>query len=181
VESRFAAFSAEFEQWLTSLPPTLQLTPRTIYTRKESNQLAALFLLHCVYHISICDLYWAGNPLLLSSMMQHNFPIPSHGKHSMFLDRCRQICFDHAKKVASILDTATQHGTKMLSDTWLCNVAYESTRIIVYRVTCETEVATTSRENTLREISPLINANIKALRLMIPLFAIASSLSPYLD
>lgn len=171
-DTEFAALDAAFDQWLESLPPTLHLNSRTIYIRKESNQLAALLLLHIVYHVSICDLYRVGNPRLLPSLMRHRFPIETSNEHKQFLARCRRTCFEHAKEVATILDTALQHGRATLSDTWLPTVAYESIRIMLYQITPENNRNEVSKD-MLGEVLPLFRANMKALRLMIPLFATA--------
>lgn len=173
-DTDFAALDTAFTQWYDALPPRLQLTTSNMYIRKESNQLGALFLLHCAYHLSICDLYRIGDPRLLPSLFRHNFSIDLLPAQQAFLQHCRQTCFEHAKKVASILSEAVAYGAKMLADHWLCTAAYETLRILLYYVMKDknSEKAEGSK-NTLAEVLPLMRTNMKALRLMRPLFATA--------
>ncbi|TVY89536.1 putative transcriptional regulatory protein [Lachnellula willkommii] len=172
-DHEFATHYAALIEWFESLPSTLHLNSRTIYIRKESNQLAALLLLHCAYHVTICDLYRVGNPQLLPSLMRHRFPKESSTEHQQFLSRCRKTCFDHAKEVARILEVAVQHGPKMLSDTWLPTVAYESIRIMLCQITDETDKGIDKYQCLVQEVLPLIKANMRALELMLPLFSTA--------
>ena len=104
--------------------------------------------------------------------MRHRFPAESSTQHEQFLARCRKTCFEHAKEVATILDRAIQHGRATLSDTWLPTVAYESTRIMLYQITLENKGIEVSQD-VLGDVLPHFKANMKALRLMIPLFAAA--------
>ncbi|KAH6670556.1 fungal-specific transcription factor domain-containing protein, partial [Halenospora varia] len=168
----FLAFDLEFKEWLDSLPSTLHLNSKTLYIRKESNQLAALFLLHCVYHVTICDLYRVGNLHLLPSLMRHRFPKEPSIQHQQFFARCREKCFAHAKEVANIFDLAVQHGRKVLSDTWFPTIAHESLKIMVCHIKTGYEEFNPEHD-TLQGILPLLRANLKALGLMIPLFATA--------
>ncbi|KAF8859683.1 hypothetical protein BDZ45DRAFT_742014 [Acephala macrosclerotiorum] len=60
----FRQLEASFTEWNDHLPPTDRLTSSSIYTRKDSGQLGALFLMHFAYHISLCDLYQLSMPML---------------------------------------------------------------------------------------------------------------------
>ena len=61
----------------------------------------------------------------------------------------------------------------MLADTWMCTIAYDSTRVMLYYLT---QILDSRQEQTkllLRDTIPLLHSNVKALRLMIPMFATA--------
>lgn len=49
-----------------------------------------------------------------------------------FLDNCRRACFDNAREVSNILSEALRHGIKVLADTWLCIIAHDSTKVMLY-------------------------------------------------
>lgn len=131
-DAEFLALDMAFREWRDNLPPLQNLTTTNIYIRKGSNQLGAFFLLHCAYHLSVCDLYRIGDSRLLPRLFQFHFSIDSLPEHQAFLKHCRDTCFRHAKMVASILAQATAHGTKLLADSWLCTAAYETIRIMTF-------------------------------------------------
>ena len=77
--------------------------------------------------------------------------------------------------MASILAQAADHGTRILADSWLCTAAYETIRIMIFYITKDTsaDMALDISTDTLSEVLPLINSNMKVLQLMKPLFATA--------
>ena len=147
----------------------------SMYTRKDSGELGGLFLLHCVYYMSLCDLYRISMPMLLPGVFKKLSPIDSSSDQRSFRDEFQRKCFEHAKSVARILAKAVEHGTRFLSDTWLCTCAYESIRtMLYYSVHCVGLRSNTSNERQLvLEIVPLFRINMEALKLMIPLYATA--------
>ncbi|KAJ5103173.1 hypothetical protein N7532_003702 [Penicillium argentinense] len=126
--SEFLQLSAEFDTWRRSLPQSLMWSPGAIYARKESAQLGALTLLWCTFHQTLVDLYRIGMPTLFRIQKDIQFP-PDQQE---FLDHCRRACFDNAREVSSILSEALRHGTKVLADTWLCIIAHDSTKVMLY-------------------------------------------------
>lgn len=169
----FASLDTSFEEWFNSLPPTLHLTTASIYTRKDSNQLGALFLLHCAYHVSLCDLYRISMPMLLPGLLRTRSSVELTPNQQSFRVVYQRKCFEHAKSVAGILAKAIEHGSRLLADTWLCTCAFESIRtMLYYSVQGAGQDPDASRE-LMSESIPLFRTNMKAIRLMIPLFATA--------
>lgn len=170
----FDTLDTAFKDWFNGLSPTQHLTNKTIYIRKDSNQLGALFLLHVAYHLSICDLHRIGDPRLMPSLFRLHFSIDSLPAQRPFLRHCRKTCFEHAKRVATILAQAARHGTRMLADSWLCTAAYETIRIMLFYITRDNNghiaINLNTEAETLKEVCSMINSNLTVLYLMKPLF-----------
>jgi hypothetical protein len=67
-------------------------------------------------------------PNLFHIRRHHKFP-PAQQE---FLDNCRRACFDNARELSKIIAEASRHGVKALSDTWLCIIAHDSTKVMLY-------------------------------------------------
>jgi hypothetical protein len=172
-DAEFSSLDESCEDWLNSLPPSLRLTTASIYTRKDSSQLGALFVLHCAYHITLCDLYRISMPVLLPGLLRTRLSVESTPNQQTFRALYQRKCFEHSKDAARILMKAVGHGARFLADTWLCTCAFESTRtMLYYRVQGVDRNQSNSRELVL-ELIPLFQANMRAMRLMIPLFTTA--------
>lgn len=172
-DAEFSSLDASCEDWLHSLPPALRLTTASIYTRKDSSQLGALFLLHCAYHITLCDLYRISMPVLLPGILRTRLSVELTSDQQTFRALYQRKCFEHSKDAAGILMKAVSHGAKYLADTWLCTCAFESTRTMLYYSVQGVDRDQGNNRELVLETIPLFQANMKAMRLMIPLFATA--------
>lgn len=169
-DSEFAALDGELRRWYENLPTTLEFTQSTIYTRKGTSQLGALCVFHCAYHQTMCDLYRIGTPSLYRLRSAFTFP----PEQAEFQQRLQWALFKSARTLAAIIAQAERHGPRMLSDTWLPTIAYDSNRIMLYylaEVTRTTDanspIATgiTRKELVLGTI-PYLQSNVKALKQM---------------
>lgn len=170
--SEFAMLDADCRAWYESLPASLQFTPNAIYIRKDSAQLGALCVLHCAHYQTICDLYRLGAPALYKLRAAFDFPPEQQG----FLRHLQQVLFDAARTLASIVGETGHHGTRMLADSWLPTITYDSCRIMVYHLTQILDPHTEETKKLMIETLPLLQSNIKALKLMGSLNAISNSL-----
>ncbi|KAJ5717594.1 hypothetical protein N7488_003240 [Penicillium malachiteum] len=171
-DSEFAILDKDCRAWYESLPASLQFTPNAIYIRKDSSQLGALCVLHCAHYQTICDLYRLGAPALYKLRAAFDFPPEQRG----FLRHLQEVLFDAARALATIIGETAHHGARMLADSWLPTITYDSCRIMVYHLTQildpraeETKILTT-------QTLPLLKSNIDALKLMGSLSVIANSL-----
>lgn len=171
-DSEFAMLDAACRAWYESLPASLQFTPNAIYIRKDSEQLGALCVLHCAHYQTICDLYRLGAPALYQLRAPFDFPPEQTG----FLRRLQQVLFDAGKTIATVIRETAHHGSRMLADSWLPTITYDSCRIMVYHLTQILNPHTDEAKNTMMETLPLLQSNIKVLKLMGSLNAIANSL-----
>ncbi|CAI7658778.1 unnamed protein product [Penicillium glandicola] len=171
--SEFALLDLDCRAWYDSLPASLQFTPDAMYIRKDTSQLGALCLLHCMHYQTICDLYRLGAPALYKLRAAFDFP-PEQGD---FLRHLQQVLFDAAQALATIIGQAARHGAQMLADSWLPTIAYDSCRIMVYHLTQILDPRSENAKALVLVAIPLLRSNINALKLMGSLNAIASSLS----
>lgn len=171
-DSEFMTLDADCRAWYESLPASLQFTPNAIYIRKDSSQLGALCVLHCAHYQTICDLYRLGAPALYKLRAAFDFP----PEQQDFLRHLQQVLFDAARTLATIIGETVHHGTRMLADSWLPTITYDSCRIMVYHLTQILDPRTDETKNLMLETLPLLKSNIKALRSMESLNAIAHSL-----
>lgn len=147
----------------------MYFSPSAIYTRKESMELGALALVWCTYHQTLCDLYRVAMPILFKIRTPIEFPPEQEG----FLRHCQQTCFESAKNVAIVISGAMRHSINMLADTWMCTIAYDSTRVMLYYLTQILDAREEQTRLLLKETVPFLRSNVKALKLMIPMFATA--------
>lgn len=170
--SEFAILDTDCRAWYESLPASLQFTPNAIYIRKDSSQLGALCVLHCAHYQTICDLYRLGAPALYKLRAAFDF-LP---EQQVFLRRLQQVLFDAARTLATIIGETARHGTRMLADSWLPTITYDSCRIMVYHLTQILDPSLDETKSIMMETLPLLQSNINALGAMGNLNAIANSL-----
>lgn len=170
--SEFAMLDADCRAWYESLPASLQFTPNAIYIRKDSSQLGALCVLHCAHYQTICDLYRLGAPALYKLRAAFDFPPEQQG----FLRHLQQVLFDAARSLATIIGETADHGTRMLADSWLPTITYDSCRIMVYHLTQILDPRAEETKIAMMETLPLLRSNIRCLKSMAFLSGIASSL-----
>lgn len=171
-ESEFAHLDADCRAWYESLPASLQFTPDAIYIRKDTSQLGALCVLHCAHYQTICDLYRLGAPALYKLRAAFDFPPEQHE----FLKHLQQVLFDAARALATIIGQTAHHGPRMLADSWLPTITYDSCRIIVYHLTQILDPREESTKSLILTTIPLLRSNIAALKSMGSLNAIANTL-----
>lgn len=174
-ESEFAILDRDCRTWYESLPASLQFTPNAIYIRKDSSQLGALCVLHCAHYQTICDLYRLGAPALYKLRAAFDFP----PEQRAFLRHLQEVLFDAARALATIIGETAHHGTKMLADSWLPTITYDSCRIMVYHLTQILDPRAEETKIITADTLPLLKSNIDALKLMGSLSVIANSLVCY--
>lgn len=170
-DSPYTTLSAHIEHWRTTLPSSLRFTASAIYTCKESNQLGALTLFWCTYHQTLVDLNRIGLPRLFKIRKPIQFP----QIHQSIRDHCQDACFEHARNVAITIAEALKHGAKMLSDTWMCIIAHDSTKVMLYYLTELVDVGIEDGQMLFKETVALVRKNLSALKAMVPMFATAEN------
>ncbi|KAJ5475936.1 hypothetical protein N7475_001665, partial [Penicillium sp. IBT 31633x] len=168
-DSEFQQLSSEFESWRGHLPQSLKWHSGAIWARKESSQLGALTLLWCTYHQTLVDLYRIGMPILFR--IRRHVEFPSDKKE--FLDECCRVCFDSAREVSKTIAEASKHGIKALADTWLCIIAHDSIKVMLYYLRHMTDSSVSLSANESDETVMLVKSNLEALMQMRPLVATA--------
>lgn len=168
-DSEFQQLKFEFTSWKRYLPQNLRWYSSAIWARKESSQLGALTLLWCTYHQTLVDLYRIGMPTLFGIRRYVEFP----SEQQEFLDDCRRVCFDSARKVSKIIAEASRHGIKALADTWLCIIAHDSTKVMLYYLNHITDSAIALSTSEADETKLLAKKNLDALMQMRPIVATA--------
>ncbi|KAJ6065543.1 hypothetical protein N7444_001196 [Penicillium canescens] len=168
-DSEFLQLVTEFANWRRDLSQSLKWNSGAIYARKESSQLGALTLLWCTYHQTLCDLYRIGMPNLFHIRRHHKFPTAQQE----FLDNCRRACFDNARELSKIIAEASRHGVKALSDTWLCIIAHDSTKVMLYFIKQNTRSPNALSVFEVEETTTLVKKNMEALMQMRSLVATA--------
>ncbi|KAE8443607.1 hypothetical protein EG329_001540 [Mollisiaceae sp. DMI_Dod_QoI] len=172
-DPEFSQLETMFREWYELLPSTHRLTPTSIYTRKDSGQLGALFLMHFTYHISLCDLYRLSMPMLLPGLLKKWANVNLTPDQQSFRIEYQRKCFERAKSVAEIFSRCIEHGPRTLTDTWLPTCAFESLRTMLYYSVEGMGHTSESGRQFLYEVTPLCRANMRSLKMMIPLFATA--------
>lgn len=171
-QSEFAMLDADCRTWYESLPPSLHFTRNAMYIRKDSSQLGALCVLHCAHYQTICDLYRLGAPALYKLRAAFEFPPEQRD----FLKQLQQVLFDAARSLASIIGETASHGSRMLADSWLPTITYDSSRIMVYHLTQILDPRADETRRITIETIPLLRSNISSLKLMGSLSMISNSL-----
>lgn len=172
-ESEFAQLDGESRAWYNALPESLQFTPTAMYIRKETSQLGALFLLHYMYHQTMCDLYRISAPRLYKLRHFFNFPSQQAG----FLTHLQTELFVHARSLASVTAEAARHGAHALADSWIPTISYDGCRVMLFYLTQILDPFAEQTKALLSEIKPLVQANIKALRYMQSMYSVAELLA----
>ncbi|KAJ5708823.1 hypothetical protein N7493_010157 [Penicillium malachiteum] len=159
-DSEFSLLCSEFNSWRRALPPNLLWNPSAIYARKESSQLGALTLLWCTFYQTLVDLYRIGMPVLFRIQKQFTFP----PEQKLFLEQCQKVCFENARKASTILSEALRHGLKNLADTWLCIIAHDGTKVILYYLKLQEAASSSSMSQRERgELIALVQSNLQVL------------------
>jgi hypothetical protein len=96
---------------------------------------------------------------------------PSEQQH--FLDDCRRVCFNSAREVSRIIVEASRHGIKALADTWLCIIAHDSTKVMLYYLKQIKDPSVALSASEAEETTVLVNKNLEALMQMRCLVATA--------
>lgn len=171
-DSEFAQLDRELQSWYESLPSTLEFSAETIYMRKESSQLGALCVFHCAYHQTMCDFYRIGTPDLYKLRSPFRFPpaMSNFQRHLQFA------LFKEARTLAAIIAEAERHGPRMLGDTWLPTIAYDSNRIMLFYLTQVTDTMGMSKRDLVLSTIPYLQSNLKALKTMRTTHAVADGL-----
>lgn len=172
-DSEFAQFDAESKAWYDSLPESLQFTPSSVYIRRETTQLGALCGLHWMYHQNMCDLYRIGAPTLFKLRNAFSFP----PEQANFLHHLQDELFGHARKVAIIAAEALRNGAHAMADSWATTVIYECTRVMLYYLTQLIDPMAESSQVLMAETIPLIRNNVKCLKMMQSMYAVAELLA----
>ncbi|KAM0810856.1 hypothetical protein AB5N19_11209 [Seiridium cardinale] len=170
--SDFAQLESALFSWYEELPGNLQFTQTAIYMRKESSQLGALLLLHWTYHQSLCDLNRIGMRDLFQIRKAINFP----PDQSDFQKRTQDRCNEHATAIALMFAEASKHGHACFADTWLPVIAHDSTRVIVHYITHKLGTSTHKLAMVRPHSISCMQANIIALKKMVPMFQLAKPL-----
>ncbi|KAF2112241.1 fungal-specific transcription factor domain-containing protein [Lophiotrema nucula] len=171
-ESEFASLNHQLDEWNDGLPSWLHFTPDNIYIRKESSQLGALFLLHCMYHHAICDL----NRIALPELFRIQEPFPFPPEQSNFVVKLQAICFEEAQHVASLIATVLEHGARHLADPILPSYAYNSSRIMLYYIARVLDLSNPNAHATINHIIGLVTSNNQALLDMSLMYPLAEPL-----
>lgn len=171
LDREFCELETSFKDWYDHLPLTDRLTSSSIYTRKDSGQLGALFLMHLTYHISLCDLYRLSMPLLMPGLLKACSTAKVNYKQLELRKDYQQKCFEHAKSAAQIFAKCLEHGPRTLTDTWLPTCAFESIRTMLYYSIEGLDLSAEYKRQLMSEITPICRANMQCLKMMIPLFA----------
>lgn len=169
-DSEFAALDEELRRWYERIPQNLKFTPSAIYTRKGTSQLGALCVFHCAHHQTMCDLYRIGTPSLYRLRSAFVFP----PQQAEFQQRLQWALFKSARTIAAVIAQAERHGPRMLGDTWLPTIAYDSNRIMLYylaEVTRSTDINApmgvgVSRKDLVLGTIPYLQSNLNALKQM---------------
>lgn len=93
-----------------------------------------------------------------------------------FQKRIQDQCMEHAAAIAITFQEAARHGTEGFADTWLPFIAYDSTRVIVHFLTHKLGTSENNIVVIRAQGMPSIQANITALRMMVPMFRLAKPL-----
>ena len=121
----------------------------------------------------MCDLFRLGAPALYKLRGAFDFAPEQHD----FLRHLQRELLRHAMSLAAVIYEAGRHGGRMLADTWLPTITYDSSRIMLYHVTQLIDPAVEDPQLLVQEITPLLRQNIDSLRLMQPLHAVAGPLT----
>ncbi|CAO2654061.1 Nn.00g107940.m01.CDS01 [Neocucurbitaria sp. VM-36] len=170
--SGFAILIDDIQTWKRSLPPWLDFSADNIYIRRESHQLGALLLIHCMYHHVMCDVHRIALPDLFKNQEPFVFP-PSQ---QSFVAHLQDICFEHAQRMSVLVSTILQHGVKHFADSILPSFVYNSSRIMLYYIARLLDITKPGVSTLISRTVELVQQNNKALREMTLMYPLAESL-----
>lgn len=163
---------ADIQSWRQSLPSWLDFSPDNIYIRRESHQLGALLLIHCMYHHVMCDVHRIALPDLYKN--QDPFPFPPDQR--AFVAQLQDVCFDHAQRMSVLVSTILSHGVKHFADSILPSFVYNSSRIMLYYLARILDLSSPSASSTITRTVELVQHNNAALAEMTKMYPLAETL-----
>jgi hypothetical protein len=170
--SEFSHLIDDVQAWKASLPSWLDFSADNIYIRRESHQLGALFLNHCMYHHVLCDIHRIALPDLYRNQEPFIFP----PEQQAFKARLQMVCFEHAQRMSILVATVLQHGIKYFADPILPSFVYNSNRIMLYYIARILDVSKPDSETVITRTIELVQQNNKALRDMSLMYPLAEPL-----
>lgn len=170
--SGFAYLIRDIEAWRQSLPSWLDFSADNIYIRRESHQLGALLLIHCMYHHVMCDVHRIALPELYKNQEPFAFP----PQQQEFVAHMQAQCFDHAQRMSVLVSTILQHGVKHFADSILPSFVYNSSRIMLYYIARNLDITKPNAAATVNRTIELVQQNNKALREMTLMYPLAETL-----
>lgn len=170
--SEFSQLIEEVQSWKASLPSWLDFSADNVYIRRESHQLGALFLNHCMYHHVLCDIHRIALPDLYRNQQPYQFPAEQHA----FMSRLQNICFEHAQLMSVLVATILQHGIKHFADPILPSFVYNSNRIMLYHIARILDLSKPDSRTVIARTIELVQQNNKALREMSLMYPLAEPL-----
>ncbi|KAI8938338.1 hypothetical protein NX059_005989 [Plenodomus lindquistii] len=170
--SGFAALIDDIQSWKRSLPSWLDFSADNIYIRRESHQLGALLLIHCMYHHVMCDVHRIALPDLFKNQEPFVFP----PEQQAFVAHLQDVCFEHAQRMSVLVSTILQHGVKHFADSILPSFVYNSSRIMLYYIARLLDVSKPDAGTVIGRTIELVQHNNQALRDMSLMYPLAESL-----
>lgn len=170
--SEFAVLIGDIQSWKQSLPSWLDFSADNIYIRRESHQLGALLLIHCMYHHVICDIHRIALPELFKNQEPFVFP----PEQQAFVARLQTVCFEHAQRMSILVSTILQHGIKHFADPILPSFVYNSSRIMLYYIARILDVSKSDASTLISRTVELVQQNNRALRDMSLMYPLAEPL-----
>ena len=171
-DAEFAKLNKEIEEWKYSHPSWLSFSSDNIYIRRESSQLGALFIIHCMYHHVLSDLHRIAIPSLFKMREPFDFP----PEQLPFKAKLQATCFENAQHVAVLTSTILQHGVKYLADPILPSFVYNSSRIMLYYIARILDRSKQDAEAITTRTLELVELNNRALRAMSQMYPLAEPL-----
>lgn len=176
-DAEFERLNKELEEWKYSHPSWLSFSSDNIYIRRESSQLGALFLIHCMYHHVLSDLHRIAIPSLFKMREPFDFP----PEQLLFKAKLQTTCFENAQHVAVLTSTILQHGVKYLADPILPSFVYNSSRIMLYYIARILDRNKQDAEAITVRTLELVELNNHALREMSKMYPLAEPLVSCID
>ena len=170
--SGFAVLIEEIQTWKQSLPSWLDFSADNVYIRRESHQLGALLLIHCMYHHVMCDVHRIALPDLFKNQEPFVFP----PEQQAFVAHLQDMCFEHAQRMSVLVSTILQHGVKHFADSILPSFVYNSSRIMLYYVARLLDISKPGASTLISRTVELVQQNNKALREMTLMYPLAETL-----
>ncbi len=170
--SGFDVLVHEIQTWKHSLPSWLDFSADNVYIRRESHQLGALLLIHCMYHHVMCDVHRIALPDLYKNQEPFVFPATAQA----FVGHLQETCFEHAQRMSVLVSTILQHGVKHFADSILPSFVYNSSRIMLYYIARLLDISKPGASTLIGRTLELVQQNNNALREMILMYPLAESL-----
>lgn len=171
-DSGFAILIDDIQSWKRSLPSWLDFSADNIYIRRESHQLGALLLIHCMYHHVMCDVH----RIALPELFKNQDPFIFHASQQLFVTRLQDMCFEHAQRMSVLVSTILQHGVKHFADSILPSFVYNSSRIMLYYIARLLDASKPDAGTVISRTIELVQHNNRALRDMSLMYPLAESL-----